>query len=67
MMSLDPKNVDPSYRFVGPDGGTAYLMQCFDGVGCYKRAREVCPGGYTIFDSIDTTGGGHYIAYECKK
>jgi hypothetical protein len=53
-------------------------MQCFDGVGCYQRAREACSNDYAIFDSIDnasgsvTNGGGiigsnHYIAFECKK
>jgi hypothetical protein len=74
---LDPKHVDPSTTFIGPNGGTAYLMQCFDGVGCYQRAKEVCSNGYVIFDSVDATdgivtnGGGsvgsrHYIAFECK-
>lgn len=74
---LDPKHLEQEKTFVGPSGGTAYLMQCFDGVGCYQRAREVCANGYTIFDSIDRTdgnvsnGGGfvgsaHYIAFECK-
>jgi len=53
-------------------------MQCFDGTGCYQRARAVCADGYTIFDSIDNAsgmlGGGsgsvstsHYIAFECKQ
>jgi hypothetical protein len=75
---LDPKHPDPSTTFVGPNGGTAYLMQCFDGVGCYQRASETCANGYVIFDSIDSasgsiTGGNglvgsnHYIAFECKK
>jgi len=72
---LDPKHIDPSFHFMGPSGGDAYLMQCFDGVGCYRRARELCSNGYTIFDSIDSAGGGagfpvesgHYIALECKK
>jgi hypothetical protein len=75
---LDPKHLEQSKTFVGPNGGTAYLMQCFDGVGCYRRAREVCANGYTIFDSIDsaegsiTSGGGligssHYIAFECNQ
>jgi hypothetical protein len=75
---LDPRHLDQSTNFVGPNGGTAYLMQCFDGVGCYQRAREVCSNGYTIFDSIDSANGGisggsgsvsssHYIAFECKK
>ena len=75
---LDPKHLDHSTNFVGPNGGTAYLMQCFDGVGCCQRAREACSNGCMIFDSIDsangsiTNGGGfvgssHYIAFECKK
>jgi len=74
---LDPKHIDQATKFVGPNGGTAFLMQCFDGVGCYQRAREACANGYTIFDSIDnvsgstTNGSGfvassHYIAFECK-
>jgi hypothetical protein len=74
---LDPKHIDQSTKFVGPNGGAAYLMQCFDGVGCYQRAREACSNGYMIFDSIDnaygstTNGSGfvgsnHYIAFECK-
>jgi hypothetical protein len=75
---LDPKHLDQSTNFVGPNGGTAYLMQCSDGVACYQRAREACSNGYMIFDSVDSTsssianGGGfvsssHYIAFECKK
>jgi hypothetical protein len=75
---LDPKHLDQSTNFIGPNGGPAFLMQCFDGVACYQRAREACSNGYTIFDSIDsangsiTNGGGfvgssHYIAFECKK
>ena len=75
---LDPKHLDQTTNFVGPNGGTAYLMQCSDGVGCYQRASEACSNGYVIFDSIDSAngfisnGGGfvgssHYIAFECKK
>jgi hypothetical protein len=75
---LDPKHLDQSTTFVGPNGGTAYLMQCFGGVGCYQRAREACSHGYMIFDSIDSANGsiangggfvgsGHYIAFECKQ
>jgi hypothetical protein len=74
---LDPKHLDQTGSFVGPNGGTAYLMQCFDGVGCYQRASEACSHGYVIFDSIDNTNGAissgsgfvgssHYIAFECK-
>jgi hypothetical protein len=32
-------------------------MQCFDGVGCYRRVPEACPSGYLIFDSIDDASG----------
>jgi hypothetical protein len=73
----NPKHLEQTKNFVGPEGGTAYLMQCFDGIGCYERAREACAKGYTIFDSIDSTNGSittgtgfvgssHYIAFECK-
>lgn len=69
--SVRPNQIDPSRTFIGPSGGTAYIMQCFwNDASCYKKAREVCPSGYTIFDSIDDTNSGtsfHYIAYECKK
>src|SRR5262245_35581197 len=47
--SLGP---DPGSSFIGPSGGTAYLMFCgMKLVECYKKARDVCPSGYTIFDS----------------
>ena len=80
----DPKHVDPSTSFVGPNGGAAYLMECFNGLqdtnsayGCYQRAKDACPNGYTIFDSIDKVDGSvssgsgfvnssHSIAFECK-
>ena len=73
--SIAPNPPEPSPSFIGPNGGTAYLMRCVwsDAVWgvavCYKKAREVCPSGYTVFDSIDDTNNGtsfHYIAYECK-
>jgi hypothetical protein len=75
---LDPNHLDQTPSFIGPNGGTAYLMQCFDSVGCYQRARQACSNDYVIFDSIDNasgnvaSGGGiigssHYIAFECKK
>lgn len=75
---LDPKHLDQPTKFVGPNGGTAYLMECSDGVGCYQRATESCSNGYVIFDSIDSVkgsisngfgfvGSSHYIVFECKK
>jgi hypothetical protein len=74
--STSPSQINPSPSFIGPNGGTAYLMRCvwsdaaWGVAPCYKRAREVCPSGYTIFDSIDDSNNGtsfHFIAYECKK
>ncbi len=65
-----PKQGDLSNAFVGPNGGTAYLLQCFDLEACYQRARQICAGNYVIFDSIDTPVGDgyrHYISFECKK
>jgi len=67
---LAPDQIDPEKSFIGPNGGPAYMMACDWGQAkCFKRAREICPSGYTIFDSIsDSTADFpfHYIAYECK-
>lgn len=69
-------------QFVGPNSKTAYSMKC-SGMGrtldaCYKKAGEVCPGGYNIIDRATGTvgvpmqGGGtmiapqHSLAIECK-
>ena len=69
-------------QFVGPNSKTAYSMKC-SGMGrtldaCYKKAGEVCPGGYNIIDratgtvGIPMKGGGtmmapqHNLAIECK-
>jgi len=69
-------------QFVGPNSKTAYSMRC-SGMGrtldaCYKKAGEVCPGGYSIIDRATGTvgvpmmNGGtmmapqHSIAIECK-
>jgi hypothetical protein len=69
-------------QFVGPNSKTAYFMKC-SGMGrtleaCYKKAGEVCPGGYNIIDRVTGTvgvpmqGGGtimapeHSLAIECK-
>ena len=72
--------VDPQ-QFVGPNGKSAYSMQC-SGKGrtldaCYQKAGEVCPSGYTIIDRASGTlgvpmSGGtvmipqHQMAIECK-
>ena len=68
-------------QFVGPNSKTAYSMKC-SGMGrtldaCYKKAGEVCPGGYNIIDRASGTGGvpmqggtmmapQHNLAIECK-
>ena len=68
-------------QFVGPNGKTAYSMQC-SGMGrtldaCYKKAGEVCPNGYTIIDltsgtvAVPVNGGlmaapRYNLAIECK-
>jgi len=68
-------------QFVGPNGKSAYSMRC-SGMGrtldaCYKKAGEVCPGGYTIIDrasgtvAVPVQGGfiaapQHNLAIECK-
>jgi hypothetical protein len=69
-------------QFVGPNSKTAYSMKC-SGMGrtldaCYKKAGEVCPGGYNIIDratgtvGIPMQGGGtimapeYNLAIECK-
>ena len=74
--AIEPK------QFVGPNSKTAYSMKC-SGMGrtldaCYKKAGEVCPGGYNIIDRASGTvgmpmaNGGtmmvpqHNIAIECK-
>jgi hypothetical protein len=69
-------------QFVGPNSKTAYSMKC-SGMGrtldaCYKKAGEICPGGYNIIDRATGTigvpmqGGGtimtpeYNLAIECK-
>lgn len=69
-------------QFVGPNGKTAYSMQC-SGMGktldaCYVKAGEMCPKGYAIVDSRSATvaiplaNGGflaapeYSMAIECK-
>lgn len=74
-------SIEPQ-QFVGPNSKTAYSMKC-SGMGrtldaCYKKAGEICPGGYNIIDrasgtvGIPMANGGtmmapqHNIAIECK-
>jgi hypothetical protein len=73
-------SIEP-HKFVGPNGNTAYSMRC-SGMGrtldaCYKKAGEVCPGGYNIVDrssgtvGMPTSGGmmigtRESLAVECK-
>ncbi len=68
-------------QFKGPNGNTAYLMQC-SGWGrtladCYRRAGEICPDGYRVVKQSSATaavpaGGGvvaapqYTLAVECK-
>lgn len=73
-------SVEPQ-QFVGPNGRTAYSMECSKGGrsldACYKKAGEVCPAGYAIIDRASTTqitptqfgpigSPRHSIAIECK-
>jgi hypothetical protein len=44
-----------------PDGGIQYLVGCYGALTpmsvCYKKADELCPGGYTITDqTADVVG-----------
>jgi hypothetical protein len=69
-LAADAKSLDQSAPSVGPNGGTAHLMHCDDGLECYKRAKGVCPNGYVVFDSIDHSSSEisfHYIAFECRQ
>ncbi len=76
MLFTSCASINPT-TFVGPNGKSAYSMQC-SGLGrtiddCYKKAGEVCPNGYTIVDhSSNLVGSGGMIAtnealaIECK-
>lgn len=36
----------------GPDGRVAYSLDCgADRGGCYQKAGELCPAGYTMVDA----------------
>jgi len=35
----------------GPDGETAHVIHCGETSGCYEKARDVCPDGYTLRSS----------------
>ncbi|MEO3988158.1 hypothetical protein [Plesiomonas shigelloides] len=50
--------------FVGPNGKTAYSMEC-SGMGrtlnaCYKKAGDVCPGGYQIIENSSEMNFGRF-------
>lgn len=74
--AIEPK------QFVGPNSKIAYSMKC-SGMGrtldaCYKKAGDICPGGYNIIERATGTvglpmqGGGtmlashHRLVIECK-
>jgi len=73
-------SIEPQ-EFRGPNGNIAYSMKC-SGMGrtldgCYKKAGELCPAGYTIIDratgvvAVPVSGGfiaapQHNLAIECK-
>lgn len=74
--TIEPK------RFVGPNGGVAFSMDC-SGMGrtldaCFQKAGDLCPSGYNIVNrttgmvAIPMSGGGfmaapqHSLAIECK-
>jgi hypothetical protein len=43
--------LQPSHKeIVAPDGRPAILVKCSSQAGCYERAAEVCPSGYTKLD-----------------
>jgi len=59
--------------FKGPNGRPAYSMKCSEMRGCYKKAGELCPEGYSIVDrAFSVVGSGRMIvpqyrlAIECK-
>jgi hypothetical protein len=45
----------------GPDGGTAYMIECTQSQGweqCYEEAAKVCGGRYAVQDRITGYIGG---------
>jgi hypothetical protein len=67
--------------FKGPNGNSAYSMNCSGFgrslVGCYQKAGEICPEGYTIIDRSSSVAAipmnGSFViaprqglAIECK-
>jgi len=70
------QSIEPQ-PFRGPNGKPAYSMTCSGGGrtmdGCYKKAGELCPEGYSIVDrtsSVVGSGGSvvtrQGMAIECK-
>lgn len=46
----------------GPDGKVAYSLDCgADRGGCYKKAGELCPNGYTVPDASQGVLATGYI------
>jgi hypothetical protein len=60
VLTLTSCAIDPS-RFVGPDGGRAYTMNCPPISGglsaCYRKAGELCWNGYRIIDQSSQVAG----------
>ena len=60
-------------KFNGPNGKTAYSMECNELADCYIKSSEICKSGYTVIDArtgyISTGKVGvtkHTLAIECK-
>lgn len=67
-------SVEPA-SFNGPSGRQAFSMECNGATmdGCYRKAGEICPGGYTVLsnDTRYIAWGGYMVpkramAVECK-
>lgn len=41
----------------GPDGSTNQLVSGYSVEACYKKAREICRGDYSIINSSSDTSG----------
>ena len=72
LISLQITGCAISRKMMTPDGENGYYISCNGlAVGmnvCYKKASEVCPDGYTIIESQNSTGNGlkKGIFIECK-
>ena len=56
-------------EFMGPNSRKAYSIRC-TGImwtkdACYKKAGELCPGGYNILERQPS--GGDSLVVECKE